>query len=193
MTRAATFRAAAVLGAMLLAAVMILTASRAAFTDLASNDGNAWSTGTVALHDAREPNDPVAGDETFGTALFDASNIAPGYTGNNCIDIVYDGSVDATAALTSISVTGDAALYDELTVVVSRHDGAGCGGAVENTVIAAPDDLGSFTIVETAWSASGGVATTKSYDITITLPGSVGNSAQGATASADFEWTATSS
>ncbi|MEA2010953.1 MAG: hypothetical protein U9N78_09635, partial [Actinomycetota bacterium] len=123
MTRATTFRATAIVGGFLLAILMIMTVSRAAFTDAASNDGNSWGTGNVAIHDARVPNDPITGDES-GTALFTTSdNIAPGYDEHKCIDVVYDGSVDADSALTSVTRTGDWSLANNLSLTITRYEG----------------------------------------------------------------------
>jgi len=191
-TRTATFRGAAVLGAMLLAALMIMTASRAAFTDLASNDGNSWTAGTVSLHDARVGNS-ASGDET-GAALFaPATDIAPGYTETACIDVVYDGSLDATSLLTSVTVVSGNTLAAVLDVDVDRYDGASCGGAAEAANIVT-GTLDSPTISETAWAGTGGSSTTKSYSITVSMAGSVAdNTLQGQSAAANFEWTATSS
>ncbi len=52
MTRAATFRTAAVVAALLMAALMIMTASRAAFTNPTSNDANYATSGSVNLTEA---------------------------------------------------------------------------------------------------------------------------------------------
>lgn len=177
MTRAATFRAAAALGAMLLAALMIMTASRAAFTDTTDNSGNSWSAGTVVLDSA-----PV-------TALFTATGVAPGYTQTECIDVIYTGTLPSTAKLTSITGSGDAGLQANLDVTIDRWSGAGCTGTEVANVWTG--DLATPVDGETAWAATN--PTTYSYEITVSMDSAVtDNGLQGTTAGATFEWTATS-
>ena len=55
MTRATTFRTTAIIGAFLLALLMIMTVSRAAFSDPTSNDGNYVDAGDGGYTSAPEP------------------------------------------------------------------------------------------------------------------------------------------
>ena len=180
------------IGGVLLAMLMIMTVSRAAFTDAASNDGNSWTTGSVAIHDANVANDPVAEDESAAALFATSTNIAPGYDEDHCIDVVYDGSLDASALLTSVTAAGDMGLAAALTLEVNRYVGAGCSGTA---TLVAGGTLGTPTISETAWPATGGIpgGDVYSYNIRVQLPSTViDNTLQGKMVTADFQWTATS-
>ncbi|MGB9359695.1 MAG: hypothetical protein WCC01_14175 [Acidimicrobiia bacterium] len=205
MTRATTFRTTAIIGAFLLALLMIMTVSRAAFSDPTSNDANYVAAGSVVLdNDApnggenTSPGDE-SGDPMFGAAAgvwtVDAGNLAPGESVDHCIDIQYKGSLDATVALDSVQTTGAVTVADfdgEINLTIERFAGSACSGtatAVAGGTLATP------SISEIAWSATGGVPTdVVSYEITLELDSDAGNEFQGASISdIEFEWLATQS
>jgi len=189
MTRAATFRTAAVLGAFLIAALMIMSASRAAFTDSTDNQNNTFATGDVVLTDSQTEN-------ASGAAMFNVSNMQPGDSANFCIDVIYKGSLNADVVTSAVSASDDSTAGDDLTkwldIVADRYAGSGCSGTAEASGVIT-GTLDSPTIGESAWSAvGGGTDDIKSYDITVTLNSGAGNEAQGVTSSDGFfEWTAT--
>jgi hypothetical protein len=178
LTRATTFRSTAVIGGVLLAILMIMTVSRAAFTAETDNAANSWAAGQLQLD-----------NDSPGTALFNIDNIAPGDAGSNCIEIIHSG-VDANIVLSGIA-TGGTGLQDLLNVTVTRFAGGAC------------DSGSSFTVYNGTLSAFGGdtsdpswdtsvLGSTQHYKIAWTLPIGTDNAAQGATGLARFTWTATS-
>lgn len=201
MTRATTFRTTAIIGAFLLALLMIMTVSRAAFSDPTSNDANYVAAGSVVLDnnalnggENANPGDE-SGDPMFGAAAgawtVDASNLAPGGSVTHCIDIQYKGSLDATVALDSV-VTGTptvANFDEEINLTIDRYSGSACSGA--GTAVAS-GTLGTPSISEAAWAATGGAPTDiMSYEITLELDSAAGNAFQGASISdIEFEWLA---
>ncbi len=201
MTRATTFRTTAVIGAFLLALLMIMTVSRAAFSDPTSNDANFVGAGTVVLDNnapgggvntspGDESGDPMFG-ATAGVWTVEADNLVPSGSVQHCIDIQYKGSLDATVALDSVQVgTPSVSGFDgQINLTIDRFSGSGCSGTA--TAIAG-GTLASPSITETAWIATGGVPTDiMSYEITLELDSAAGNAFQGATLGGiDFEWLA---
>lgn len=200
MTRTTTLRAVAVFSGFLIAILMVMTSSRALFTDPTSNDGNAVSSGSVILDNgADNDTDPGLGDGSgdamfglaAGTFTVDASDLVPGDSANNCIEIIYDGTVSADIEISSVTIGSDtASMGAVLDVVIDRYDddAADCGGTFETN--AYTGTLDSWSDGEAAWTASS--TESKYYDFTITLNAGAGNAYQSATTSGvDFEWTAT--
>jgi len=208
MTHATTFRAAAVVGGFLIAILLVMTASRAAFTDPTSNDANLVGAGSVYL-DNNAPNntDPGAsgpgdgsGDEMFGAATgaftVKADNLAPGDSVTNCINVIYVGSLAASVDLDSLTVGTDTdGLADNVGLSIERFESVDCTGAPEVTLTGVSDTLSAFTLTEAAWTPTGLVVVDKSYQVTLTLidDAFLLSSDQGGQVGAiDFEWLATS-
>lgn len=200
MTRTTTLRAAAVFSGFIIAILMVMTSSRALFTDPTSNDANAVSSGSVSLDNgADNDNDPGIGDGTgdamfglaSGTFTVDASNMVPGDSVTNCIEIIYGGNVSADIELTSVTVgTDTSGMASVLDLDITRYDddAADCGGTSEGSTYSGT--LAAWADAETAWTASS--AESKWYEFTLALQAGAGNTYQGQTTSGiDFEWTAT--
>ncbi len=183
MTRATTFRATAIVGGFLLAILMIMTVSRAAFSDTTENTGNTWGAGEVILE-----------DDDADSALFVVDNIVPGDSGSGCIAVIYKGTVPAGVVLSSVSTAGSTGLAPALDITIDRYPDPGCTGSptpvYDDTLAAAP--TGSFTGSWNATPAAPPVYDTRYYKITWTFPVTEGNSYQGKTAQAAFTWQATS-
>ena len=186
MTRATTFRATAVIGGVLLAMMMIMTVSRAAFSDVTSYDDSAFATGTVVLNSGGASN-PFATDENGG-AIFTATNAKPGDTATGCVEIIYDGTIDALVELDSVTVVTDPdVLAAVLDLEINRYTDSSCS-TLDDTVSTAGDTLDNWNDSETAWPASTGDRLW--YGVTVTLQ-DVDNSYQGlAAADIEFEWIA---
>ncbi len=203
MTRATTFRTTAIVGGFLLALLMIMTMSRAAFSDLTSNDGNSVAAGTVVLYnDAPNGGDNLlpgdeSGDPMFGTQAqaaggwtVRADNLTPGTPVEHCIEVSYAGSLDGTAGFESVvagapSVAGFDA---EINVTIERFatacGAAGSGSGVLSGTLAAP---GASS--ETPWAATDGDS--EFYLVTLELDGGVTDLFQGADlADIEFQWIA---
>lgn len=201
MTRTTTLRAVAVFSGFLIAILMVMTSSRALFTDPTSNDDNAVSSGTVILDNgADNDTDPGLGDGSgdpmfdlaSGTYTVDASDLTPGNSVTNCIEIIYDGTVSADVELTSVTVgTDPGTMAAVLNLTIDRFDDdvVDCGGTLEDN--AYTGTLAAWASgSETAWTASS--TESKYYEFTIELDAGAGNAYQGLTTSdIDFEWTAT--
>ncbi len=184
MTRATTFRATAVVGAVLLAMLMIMTVSRAAFSDTTSNPNNAWDAGTVVLTDDHQ---------SPATAMFDEGPLKPGDSGSACIGVIYNGNVESDIVLSAIDTTGSTGLESAIDVVIDKSDGTTCGDGTTTPVYTG--GLDSFTGDAGSWTASA-AGTTYFYNVAWTFASTgddtLDNAFQGTNATAAFTWTATS-
>jgi hypothetical protein len=85
--RSSKMIAAAVIVGLMGSGAMVWQASSAAFTAQTESPGNSWDSGTVVLSD-----DKVG-------AMFTATNLVPGNTDTQCINIEYDGDVASTVKM----------------------------------------------------------------------------------------------
>jgi len=177
MTRATTFRATAIVGGFLLALLMIMTVSRAAFTATTENTGNTWGAGVLELT-----------DDDSGFALFEVDDIAPGDSGSNCIAVIHSG-VDADVLMSAIA-SGGTGLQSRLDVSVTRFAGGDCNSGASWPVYGGK--LNAFTGDASPTWDTAVLGHTQHYLITWSLPETVGNGAQGLSATAEFTWQATS-
>ena len=169
---------AAVLG-MALSGVMVLTASRAAFSAQTQNTGNSVSVGDVALVD----------DDT-GSAMFSVTNMAPGDTTQACIAVTYQGTIADPSAvkLYSGGFTDSGALADELDITVEVGTGgsfADCAGFTPASTIFATNTLTSFDTTHTdytngavGWDPAG-TPESRTFRFTIDLPSDAPDTVQG--------------
>lgn len=163
-------------------AALVWQASTAAFSGTTANGSNSWSTGTVSLS-----------DDDASSAMFSATGLRGGNTGNRCITVTYGGSVTSAVKLYASS-TGSLAPYLNLTV----EEGTG-GSFASCTGFSATSTLYNGTVsgFSTASSAyANGVSSwaptgsgqARSYRFTYTVQDT--NAAQGLTGSATFTWEA---
>jgi len=164
--------------------LMIMTVSRAAFTDTTANGGNEWDAGSVVLTDDHQ---------TPATVLFDEGPLKPGDTGSNCIGVIYDGDVESDIVLSDIDTTGSDGLQVAIDVVIDKSDGSTCGDGTTTPVYTG--GLDTFVTDAGSWT-SDAAGTTYYYNIawTFTSQGddTADNLLQGKNAKAAFTWTATS-
>lgn len=183
MTRATTFRATAIVGGFLLALLMIMTVSRAAFSDTTANAGNTWDSGTVSLTDNYTR-------DVLGS-MFTETDLVPGASGDACIEIIYEGSVDATVELVDVSRAGSTGLAPALDLTITRYSGTDCGDGA-SALVYGPDTLvnaDSATFGD-SWSASNGDS--EFYHVEWEFDPLADNTYQGKGAMAAFTWQATS-
>jgi hypothetical protein len=184
MTRATTFRATAVIGGALLAMLMIMTVSRAAFSDTTSNPDNAWDAGTVVLTDNHQ---------SPATAMFDEGPLKPGDSGSACIGVIYNGTVESNVVLSAIDTAGSTGLEGAIDVVIDKSDGSTCGNGTTTPVYTG--GLDAFSGDTGHWTASS-AGTTYYYNVAWTFTSTGTNAGdnmlQGLNATAAFTWTATS-
>jgi hypothetical protein len=202
MTRATTFRAAAVFGGFLLAILMVMSASRALFTNPTSNDANAWTSGNVVLVNEAATTDggpgPADYDES-GTALFTITAMAPGDSDTVCFEVIYEGNLDALIELDSVMLAGvdENTISAEMNLTIDRYDVAGCDPGdfdADVTNDAGSPTLAAPDLVEVAWSpAVPGTDESRWYQITVELDSGATNDMQDRTVDdVEFEWLATS-
>ena len=197
MTRATTFRAAAVFGGFLLAILMVMSASRALFTNPTSNDANAFTSGNVVLVNEGNTTDggpgPADYDET-GSALFTITATAPGDSDTVCFEVIYQGNIDADILLDTVTLAGvdENGISAEMNLTIDRFDVAGCDPADFDAAVAS-GTLIAPGIGEVAWSpAVPGTNESRWYQITVELDTGAGNDMQDRTVDdVEFEWLAT--
>ena len=169
---------AAILIGLLASGVMVLTASRAAFTDTTDNTGNAISTGTVVLV-----------DDDSGSAMFNVAGMAPGDSAVTCIAVTYQGTITNPGAvrLYSGGYTDSGTLGAELNLVVEEGTGSSFGdcsgftasGTIESGTLAGFDTTHSdYASGAGTWDPSS-TPESRSYRFTVSLPTTADNSAQG--------------
>ncbi len=187
-TRRSVLLAAFLLSALAVS-LLVLQASRAAFSDTTDNTGNAFSTGTVILSD----------DDT-GTAMFNVTNMVPGDTATACIAVTYSGTVADPSAvkLYSGGYTDSGTLADYLNVTVEEGTGgsfADCSGFVSGATIVSGTTVAGFDTSYTDYASGAGTwdpASTpesRTYRVTVELDAATPNAQQGASVTAlAFVW-----
>jgi hypothetical protein len=174
----------AIPAALVVAGAVVGGASYSAFSATTVNPTNNWSAGTVALSD----NDQ-------NTALFSASNLAPGATATKDITVTSTGSLASVVKLysTDAATTKDLAKYVDLTIAEGTGTGASFTGS--NVYTGTLADFGAahtdYANAVTGWTtAAGGSADARTFEISYTLDAQVPNTAQGGTAALGFTWEA---
>lgn len=178
---------AAVLTAVLLTAVLVMSRTRAAFTGATGDPGSHWASGTV-----------VIGDDDAGSALFTASGLLPGDTGERCIKVTYTGTLPATVKLYATGLGGS--LGGNVDLVVQQATaggntgsyGAGCAGFSGTQLYAGT--LAGFA--STATGHASGVGTFAPtgpnqylvYRFVYTLDAATPSAMQGQSATVTFTW-----
>lgn len=180
----ALLRLAAPLLALMLVSALVITTSRAAFSDTTSNAGNNWAAGTVTIT-----------DDDGDSAMFSVSDMKPGQTETRCIEVTYEGSL-VPADVSLYGTSGGTGLDAYLDVDIDIGTGATFGdcGSFGKDADIFNGTLASFSGTHSdfasgllSWSP---VATNeaKSYRFIVTLQDN--NSAQGLDATATFTWEA---
>jgi hypothetical protein len=178
---------AGVLCAVLLSGVLIMSRTRAAFSGTADNPSSSWAAGTV-----------VIGDDDSGSALFSATGLLPGDTGEKCIRVTYSGSLAASVRFYSAGVSGLLAPYIDLVVQEATtvgnvgSYGSGCAGFAGTTIYTGT--LADLPLTASSYAAGRGSFAPASggeyrvYRLGYTVNASAPSAAQGQTATATFTW-----
>jgi hypothetical protein len=177
--------------ALLVSGGMVWQSSYSAFSSTTSNPTDNWTAGTVALS-----------DDDSGTAMFTATGLKPGSTGQKCIAVTSTGSLASTVKLYGTSYSTTNALAANLNLTVEEGTGAtfgSCAGFTGGTSVFS-GTLASFGTTKTsfatgvgAWAPTGSASDTKAYRLTYTLSSSTPDTAQGGTAAVGFTWEAQNS
>lgn len=184
---AALMRIGGATAAVALASAFVLPGSYAAFSGTTSNTGNTWTAGTVNLTNNR------------ATAMFTASNIAPGYTESHCITVSTTSSMATILSFYAAQGANTNGLADNLTLKVDAGSG-GTDYASSCTGFTTAQTLYSGTM--SGLSSTHGTAGTaidvtnqlpangsQQFMITATLPSNAPSSVQSGQAGMDFTWT----
>jgi hypothetical protein len=174
--------AAAVPVALLASTVLVVQASRAASSASLESADNAWRSGHVTI-----------ATDASSSALFTVSKIFPGDSGKRCIQVDYTGNVPATVRLWA-EASGTLASALQLSVEEGVGVGAAdCTGFTPSAKLFGPGALLSLATAHhdgatglSSWAPPG--AESRTYRLSWSLAG--GNSAQGKSASATFNWQA---
>lgn len=169
---------------VLLSGALVLRDTSAAFTGVTENAVNAWAAGSVALT-----------DDDAGAALFAATDLLPGSTGQRCLTVTYTGTLATTVRLYTAAATdtGSAAAYVDLVVEEGSGGGFGsCAGfAASSTIFSGT--LASFTasrIDHTSgvgtWAPAGSAS--RVYRIRYTVNAAIPQDRQGASTTTTFQW-----
>lgn len=171
-----------------LVSLVVLTGSRAAFTDSTDNTGSEFAAGDVVLT-----------DDDAGGILFNVSNMAPGDEAVNCIAVTYSGSItdpgpvrlysggftDATGLASYLNVTieeGSGGVFNDCSAFVFE------GTVFGNTLAFFDTNHGDYATGAGAWNPSS-TSESKSYRITVELDAGTPNAQQGASVTAvGFVW-----
>jgi len=182
---------AAIPAALVASGALVWQSSYSAFSSTTSNPTNNWTSGTVAL-----------ADNDSGTALFNVTNMKPGATGAQCINVTSTGSLASTVKLYGTAYSSTNGLADAMNLTIEEGTGAtnaACSGFVTGTTLF-NGVLSSFAATKTnfangvsSWAPTGTASETKSYRITYQLQSAAPNSAQGGAAALGFTWEAQNS
>lgn len=145
----------------LVGCALVLQATSAAFTAQTSNPGNSWTAGSVTLTDSQN-----------GTAMFSASGLQPGDSGQRCIRVTYGGSLDAAVKLYAGAATGTLGQYIDLTVQEGTGTAADCSDFTSSATILPTETLETFRTSRISfatgvgtWQPAGGSSAVRTYRI----------------------------
>jgi hypothetical protein len=172
--------------AIAVSGALVWQSSYAAFSATTSNPTSNWTTGTVAI-----------GDDDGGTALFTATGLKPGSTGQKCILVTSTGSLASTVKLYGTGLTGT--LGTDIDLVVEEGTPgtfSSCssfsGSSLYNgTVAGFAGASTNFATGVSAWAPAGTGSPTKTFRFTYTVKAA--STLQGATAGLGFTWEAQNS
>lgn len=177
--------AAVVVGGIVVSSGAMWQASSAAFTADTTNGTNTWNAGSVTLT-----------DDDSGAAMFTATNLKPGSTGEKCITLTYNGSSAAAVKLYGTAVTGSLGAYIDL--VVEQGDGGSFGSCTGfgTATSVYTGTLTNFGSTRTGFANGAGTfaptaaGQSKTYRFAYTINAAAPDAAQGTSASATFTWEA---
>jgi hypothetical protein len=163
--------------AVVLAAVGITVGSGANFTASAANPSNTFTAGTLGI------------GSSSSSAVFTATNLKPGDTVPGTVDIQNTGSLPGTFTLATSHITDGAGLLGQLDLKIedcglwSGTTQPTCTGA--NIVYnAKAGSIGTVNLGSFAPSAK------HRYKFDVTVPSTISNTFQGASATVQFDWNA---
>jgi predicted ribosomally synthesized peptide with SipW-like signal peptide len=181
--RASVARVGGVVGSLALVSWLVVTGSSAVFTDATDSTGNSFTAGDIDLV-----------DDDAGSALFTVSDMEPGQSVSDCIEVTYQGSIPDPSGVVVYSGgfadSGTFGTFLNLTVEEGTGGSFGdCTGFVPDGAPIASDTLTGFdgTFVDYASGAGtwdpAGTPESKAYRITVQLDPAADDTQQGASVS----------
>lgn len=163
--------------------VLIVTNSRAAFSDTTDNTTNTFASGSVVIT-----------DDDAGSALFTASAMTPGTPIVDCITLTYSGTLTPADIRMYGTSSGTLAGYLDTTIEVGTGGSFGnCTGFTPSSTIYT-GTLTNFSTTHTNWTTGLATFTAAANPTSRTLRFTVevqnDPAAQAQSASADFTWEA---
>src|SRR3712207_3286005 len=102
--------------ALVASGLVVSQASYSAYSDSTSNPTSNWTSGTVALS-----------DDDSSTALFTATNLKPGSTGEKCIVVTSTGSLPSAVKLYGTGSATTKGLASQLNLTITQGTGGSFG------------------------------------------------------------------
>lgn len=178
---------------LIVSAALVWQASYAAFTAQTTNPTNNWTTGSVTLSD----------DDT-NTAMFNASLLKGGSTGEKCIVVTYGGNLTSSVKLFGTGFTQQNSVGNYIDITVEQGTGTAtfAGGCSTFTVDTGAANSYSGTLSNFAstytnsatgfgtWAPTGSTQT-RVYKITYAVNNAITNTQQASNAQLGFTWEAT--
>jgi hypothetical protein len=180
--------------ALVASGVVVSQASYSAYSASTSNPTSNWTSGSVALS-----------DDDSSTALFSASNLKPGSTGEKCIAVTSSGSLASTVKLYGTGAATTKALASSINLSVTQGTGGSFGSCTGFTALASGSSVYSGTVAGFGssatsyatgvgtWAPTGTASETRTYKVVYTLSDTAPDTTQGGTASLGFTWEAQNS
>lgn len=172
-------------------AALVWQASYSAFSATTSNPSNNWSAGSVALAD----------DDT-NAAMFTATGLKPGSTGQKCIAVTSTGNLASAVKLYATNYASTNMLANSLNLTVTQGTGGGYGSCTGFTAQTTGSSVYSGTLASLSgsavsyaaglgnWAPTGTGSETRVFQFNYTLDAGTPNTAQGGTAAVSFVWEA---
>ena len=189
-SKATVVKTLAVPFALLASGGLVYQSSYAAFSGTTNNPANSWAAGQVVLT-----------DDDSGAAMFTATKLKPGSTGQKCIVVSSTSTVASTLKIYSSAVTTTNALSTYLNLTVEEGTGGSFGSCVGFSS-AGTDFSGTLANLGTtatgfasgvgSFALTGTPTETRTYRFTYTVDPATPNSVQNGTAAATFVWEADS-
>jgi len=175
--------------AFLLVGVLVVTSSRATFTDTTDDIGNAFTAGDIDLI-----------DDDLGSAMFTITNMEPGDSETDCIVVTYQGSITDPSAVKIYSGgytdSGDFGDYLNLTIDEGTGGSFGnCTGFVLGNSIESGGTVADFDTTHTNYASGAGVwdpsstPASMTYRVTVELDSATPTAEEGESVTAlTFTW-----
>lgn len=180
--------------ALVASGLVVSQASYSAYSASTSNPTNNWTAGTVALS-----------DDDSSTAMFSATNLKPGSTGEKCIVVTSTGSLPSVVKLYGTSSATTKGLASQLNLTVTQGTGGSFGSCTGFTALSSGSAVYSGTVAGFgsaatsyatgvgSWSPTGSASESRTFKVSYSLADNAPDSTQGGTAALGFTWEAQNS